>query len=61
MNRLRRSRTQNALRAERQHAEAERQRADAERQRADMERQRADEAMAEVARLRALLEERGKV
>ena len=47
--------------AERQHAEAERQRAEAERQHAEAQRQRADEAVAEVARLRALLEERGKV
>jgi Uma2 family endonuclease len=37
-------------------AEAERQRADAERQRADAERQRADTAEAELARLRALLQ-----
>jgi Uma2 family endonuclease len=39
-------------------AEAERQRADAERQRADAERERAETAETEIARLRALLEER---
>jgi Uma2 family endonuclease len=44
--------------AERQRAEAERQRAEAERQRAEAERQRAEAAEAELARLRALLEER---
>ena len=44
--------------AERQRADAERQRADAERQRADVERRRAEQADAELARLRALLEER---
>jgi hypothetical protein len=41
-------------------AEAERQQAKAERQRAEAERQRADLAEAEIARLRALLEERGR-
>jgi hypothetical protein len=41
-------------------AEAERQRADAANQRADAERQRADAAEAELARLRALLAERGR-
>ena len=41
-------------------AEAECQRADAECQRADEERQRADEAEAELARLRALLDERSQ-
>ncbi len=46
--------------AERRQAEAERQRADAERQRAESERQRADAAEAELARLRALLAERGR-
>jgi Uma2 family endonuclease len=46
--------------AERQRAEAERQRAEAERQRAEEERQRADAAEAEVARLRALLEQKQK-
>jgi Uma2 family endonuclease len=46
--------------AERQRAEAERQKAEAERQRAEAERQRADAAEAELARLRALLEERGR-
>jgi hypothetical protein len=40
-------------------AEAERERADAERWRAEAERERADAAEAEVARLRALLEEKG--
>ena len=44
--------------AERQRADAEQQRADAERQRADVERRRAEQADAELARLRALLEER---
>ena len=44
--------------AERQRAEAERQRAEAEHQKALAERQRADTAEAELARLRALLEER---
>ena len=38
--------------------EAERRRIEAERQRADAEHQRAEQAEAEVARLRALLEER---
>ena len=46
--------------AERQQAEAERQQADMERQRAEAERQRADMAESELARLRALLEERGR-
>ena len=46
--------------AERQRAEEARQRAEAERQRAEGERQRAEAAEAEVARLRALLAERGK-
>jgi len=46
--------------AERQRAEAERQRAEAERQRAEAERERAEAAEAEVARLRALLEERNR-
>jgi Uma2 family endonuclease len=41
-----------------QRAEAERQRAEAERQRAEAERQRAEAAEAELARLRASLEER---
>jgi len=41
-------------------AEAERQRAEEERRRAEAERQRADAAEAEVARLRALLEEHRK-
>jgi Uma2 family endonuclease len=41
-------------------AETERQQAEAERQRADAERQRADAAEAELARLRALLNERGR-
>ena len=41
-----------------QRAEAERQRAEAERQRAEAECQRAEAAEAELARLRALLEER---
>jgi Uma2 family endonuclease len=41
-------------------AEAERQRAEAERQRAEAERQRAEAAEAEVARLRALLQERNR-
>ena len=46
--------------AEEQHrADAERQRADAEQRRAAAERQRATEAEAEVARLRALLKDRG--
>ncbi len=40
-------------------AEAEYQRAEAERQKAETERQRAETAEAELARLRALLEERG--
>jgi Uma2 family endonuclease len=40
--------------------EAERQRADAANLRAEAERQRADAAEAEIARLRALLEERGR-
>jgi Uma2 family endonuclease len=44
--------------AEHQRAEAERERANTERQRADAERQRGDTAEAEIARLRALLEER---
>jgi len=39
-------------------AEAERQRAESERRRAEAERQRAEAAEAEVARLRALLQER---
>jgi Uma2 family endonuclease len=43
---------------ERQRTEQERQRADEERQRADEERQRAESAEQEVARLRALLQER---
>ena len=38
---------------------AERRRADSEAARADAERQRADAAEAEIARLRALLAERG--
>lgn len=48
-------------RAEAEHlrAEAERQRAEAEHLRAEAERQRAEAAEAELARLRALLEERG--
>ncbi|HEY2291728.1 MAG TPA: Uma2 family endonuclease [Thermoanaerobaculia bacterium] len=46
--------------AERQRAEAERRQAQAERQRAEMERQRAEAAEAELARLRALLAERGR-
>ena len=41
-------------------AEAERWRAEAERQRAEAERQRAEAAEAEIARLRALLAERGR-
>ncbi|HET9210027.1 MAG TPA: Uma2 family endonuclease [Thermoanaerobaculia bacterium] len=41
-------------------AEAEHQRAEAEHQRAEAERQRADAAEAELARLRALLAERGR-
>jgi Uma2 family endonuclease len=41
-------------------AEAERQNAEAERERANVERRRADEAEAELARLRALLAERGR-
>jgi len=41
-------------------AEAERQRAEAERQRAEAERQRAEAAEAEVARLRALLDQRDR-
>jgi hypothetical protein len=45
---------------ERQRAEAERLRAEAESQRAEAERLRADGAEAEIARLRALLEERGR-
>jgi protein subunit release factor B len=45
--------------AERQRADAERQRAEEERQRADAERQRAEAAETELARLRALLAERG--
>ena len=45
---------------ERHRAETERQRAEAERQRAEAERQRADTAEAELARLRALLDERGR-
>jgi hypothetical protein len=40
-------------------ADAERQRAEEERQRADAERQRAEAAETELARLRALLAERG--
>lgn len=44
--------------AERRRIEAERQRFESERQRADAEHQRAEQAEAEVARLRALLEER---
>jgi Uma2 family endonuclease len=44
---------------ERQRAQAEHQRAEAEHQRAEAERQRAEAAEAELARLRALLEERG--
>jgi hypothetical protein len=45
--------------AEYQRAEAERQRAEAEQQRAEAERQRAQAAEAELARLRALLSEKG--
>ena len=44
--------------AERQRAEAEHQRAEAEHRRAEAERQRAEAAEAELARLRALLDER---
>ncbi|HYU32046.1 MAG TPA: Uma2 family endonuclease [Thermoanaerobaculia bacterium] len=44
---------------ERLRADAERQRADTERQRAEAERLRAEAAEAELARLRAFLEERG--
>jgi Uma2 family endonuclease len=46
--------------AQYQRAEAERERAEAERQRAEAERQRADAAEAELARLRAMLDERGR-
>jgi Uma2 family endonuclease len=42
---------------ERERADQEQQRADQEQQRADQEQQRADQAQAEVARLRALLEQ----
>jgi Uma2 family endonuclease len=53
--------SEEAEEAERQQKEAQRQRADLERQRADAERRRAELAEAEVARLRALLEERDPV
>ncbi|MFQ5854987.1 MAG: Uma2 family endonuclease [Anaerolineae bacterium] len=45
--------------AEHQRAEAERQRAEAERQRAEAERQRAEAVEAELARIQALLQEKG--
>jgi Uma2 family endonuclease len=46
--------------AAQQRADAAQQKADAAQQRVDVERQRAEAAEAELARLRALLEERGK-